>query len=38
LSRISLNELASIPDGTKVIIDTNSILYIAPDHPDFENV
>jgi predicted nucleic acid-binding protein len=31
-----LNELASIPDGTKVIIDTNIILYTALNHPAFQ--
>ena len=36
LSRISLNELSSIPDGTNVIIDTNIILYTALNHPAFQ--
>ena len=31
-----MNELASIPDGTKVIIDTNIILYTALNHPAFQ--
>ena len=31
-----MNDLASIPDGTKVIIDTNIILYTALDHPVFQ--
>ena len=31
-----MNELESIPDGTKVIIDTNSILYTALNHPAFQ--
>ena len=31
-----MNELVSIPDGTRVIIDTNIILYTALDHPAFQ--
>ena len=30
-----MNDLASVPDGTKIIIDSNIILYTALDHPVF---
>lgn len=31
-----MNNLSSIPDGTKIIIDSNIILYTALDHPVFQ--
>ena len=31
-----MNDLASVPDGTKIIIDSNIILYTALDHPVFQ--
>jgi predicted nucleic acid-binding protein len=32
-----LNDLASVPEGTKIIIDSNIFLYTALDHPVFQN-
>jgi predicted nucleic acid-binding protein len=31
-----LNDLSSVPEGTKVIIDTNIFLYTALNHPSFQ--